>query len=84
MSPGPAPGSVQDLITTAISRKNSAGIAILQNFSIPPDTPPNTITIVSRRNAVIHATEFPTFPIMPPNRAPGAPVFRTEFFTNRA
>ena len=75
-SPGPAPGSVQDLTTTMSSMKNSNGIATLQNFSIPPDTPPNTITIVRSRYPVIHATEFPVLVSSPPNCAPGSAEFR--------
>ena len=49
-SPSDAPGSVTLLIITITSITKSAGIAIEENFSIPPETPPLTIITVSMTN----------------------------------
>ena len=54
LRPAPAPGSVHDLTTMIRSIMKSAGIAYLQNVSIPPDTPPRMMMNVSARNPIIH------------------------------
>ena len=44
--PSTAPGSVQARTMQISSMKNSAGMPMPQNFSMPPATPPMTMTIV--------------------------------------
>ena len=56
-------------MTTMTSMMNSAGIAILENFSIPPDTPPMTMsTVRTRKNTPNKIAGIPLL-INPPKNA---------------
>lgn len=50
LSPSTAPGSVQARTIQMSRIPNSAGMPTEQTFSMPPPTPPMTITIVMRTN----------------------------------
>ena len=57
------PSSVMDLIITIMSITNSAGIAIVVNFSIPPDTPPMMMIRFSTANTAVKINTVPPLPI---------------------
>ena len=54
--PPKAPSHVRTLMITITSITNSAGIATVVNFSIPPATPPMMITRLITQNIAVHST----------------------------
>ena len=84
-SPSAAPGRVTLLIITITSIMNRAGMAIEENFSIPPETPPlttNTVNITKMREYITVCTisvvnspkysalSWPFTPKPAPNKSP--------------
>ena len=72
--PFTAPGRVQARMMQISSATNSAGIPTEQTFSIPPPTPPRTMSMVSATK-MIRSTNTPStmpliLPVPPTNETP--------------
>ena len=90
--PSTAPGRVQErmMMTTSITAR--AGMPMEQNFSIPPDTPPMTMTMVSSRKMMPNTTPSvwlsmklskiapPLRPLVPNSAPTRLPTFSTMYF----
>ena len=55
--PSTAPGRDRERMITIISITNRAGIPTLLNFSMPPETPPLTISMQMTRNSRVNTKQ---------------------------